>query len=112
MKHVIAIMATSSLLCSCTTLNESLKLGAATGAFTGAAATYAAQRGAGQSATLEDAAIGASVGLGLGLVISYFIHEEVAEDRAAFARETDMYFGDLPPSPFVVPKTNSKKGGR
>jgi len=112
MKQFIITLATCSLLCSCTTLNDSLKLGAATGAFTGAAATYAAQRGAGQPGTLEDAAVGASIGLGLGLVISYFMHEEVTESRTAFARETDMYFGDLPPSPFLVPKANSKKGGR
>ena len=110
MKRFISIIAASSLLCSCTTLNDSLKLGAATGALAGAAATYGAQRGAGQTGTLEDAAVGASIGLGLGLIVSYFVHQSVVEDRASTVRDAEMYFGDLPPSPFVVPNNNSKKG--
>ena len=110
MKKLISIIAACANLCSCTTLNDSLKLGAATGALVGAAATYGAQRGAHQTGTLEDAAVGASVGLGLGLIVSYFVHQSVVEGRASNLRETEMYFGDLPPSPFVIPNNNPKKG--
>ena len=46
-----------------------------------------------------------------GLIAAYFTHKAVEEDREQFhSDETEMHFGDLPPSPFVVPKMNRKKG--
>jgi hypothetical protein len=112
MKRLTYLLALCLSSSACTTLNDSLKLGAASGALAGASATYAAQRGNGQTPSVEDAAIGASVGLGIGLIVSYFVHESVSEERAAYARETEIYFGDLPPSPFIVPTNASKKGTR
>jgi hypothetical protein len=53
-----------------------------------------------------------SDGLGLGLITSYFVHKEVATDRETSTRQTEIYFGDLPPSPFIIPSLNQKKGGR
>ncbi len=98
---------------SCSTMNESLQLGAGLGAASGAAATYAAQTSSGHSASLENVALGAGIGIAAGLITSYFVHKKVDEDRKSQQSEfTDMYFGDLPPNPFIVPKTNNKKGVR
>lgn len=104
----------STLLLSttaCSTLNQSMQLGAGLGAASGAAATYTAYTSSGQKAEFNDVAAGAAIGLGVGLITSYLIHGEVAEGRADTSENTEMYFGDLPPSPFVFPKS-TKKGGK
>lgn len=108
----ISLIALAAVSAGCTTLGESLKLGAVTGALAGATSSYAANREAGKPPSVEDLGIGASIGLGLGLITSYFIHRSVSEDRADAIKETEIYFGDLPPSPFVFPSTNSKRGGK
>lgn len=100
--------------CSCATLNDSMTLGAGLGTVTGGVATYVAQSTApGQSASLGSVALGAGIGMAAGLVTSYFTHKSVEDKRAAcMTDQTEMHFGDLPPSPFVFPKTLPKKGGR
>lgn len=101
-----------SLQCACTTLDQSFRLGAATGALAGASATYASERATGRSPSLEDVGFGASIGLGLGLITAYFVHQSVVEHREDTERQTEIYFGDLPPSPFVFPNSNPKKRGK
>ena len=112
MKQILVWSVICGLSTSCTTLSDSLKLGALTGAALGAAAQYTSLRSLGQPATMEDAAVGASVGLGVGLLTSYLIHQAVVSDRGVSEKQTEMYFGDLPPSPFVFPRINQKKGRR
>ena len=95
----------------CSTLNGSLQLGAGMGMLTGAAGVVAGNAAAGRSADLGDIAIGAGVGSALGLITSYLVHKSVESDRQSCeAESTEMHFGDLPPSPFIVP--NPKKGSR
>lgn len=99
------------LAVSCSTLDQSIKLGALTGAATGVAATYAGyQANGGRSPTPEETATGAAIGLGLGLITSYFIHQQVVTDREDTTKQTEIYFGDLPPSPFVIPQPKLKGG--
>ena len=105
-------LSTLLLLTSCTTLNESLKLGAATGALAGATATYAAESTGRGKPTIQNIGMGGVLGLGIGLITSYFVHKQVVEDRDKDTRQTEIYFGDLPPSPFILPKSNSPKGVR
>ena len=94
---------------SCATMNESLQLGAGMGVATGAAATYSAHASTGASPAAKDVALGAGIGLGIGLLTSYITHKQVEKDREDFlGGQTEMHFGDLPPSPFVIPKI--KKG--
>lgn len=112
MKATLCLTAICALATGCSTLDQSFRLGAATGALAGAAATFGAESAAGHKPSFEDVGIGASVGLGIGLITSYFVHQAVVEDREAAVRQTEIYFGDLPPSPFVVPGTNTKKGDR
>lgn len=112
MRSIFFLSALTALTTSCTTLDQSFRLGAATGALAGAAATFGSEKGSGRNPTMEDVGIGASVGLGIGLITAYFVHQSVAEDREEASRQTEVYFGDLPPSPFVFPKSNSKKGNR
>lgn len=112
MKRIILMSSMMALSVSCSTLDQSFKLGAATGAIAGTAATYAGHGASGKPPTLEEVGIGASIGLGIGLIASYFIHQEVAKDREELTKQTEIYFGDLPPSPFVIPQTPFKKGGR
>lgn len=112
MRAILFLTTLTALTTGCSTLDQSFRLGAATGTLAGAAATYAAERTSGRQPTLEDVGVGASIGLGLGLLTSYFVHQSVIEDRDSAARQTEIYFGDLPPSPFVIPTSNNKKGGR
>jgi len=111
MRAVLFLSLMAMLTSGCSTLDQSFRLGAATGALAGAAATYAAGRVSGGQPTFEDVGVGASIGLGIGLVTSYFVHQSVVEDRESASRQTEIYFGDLPPSPFIIPGS-SKRGGR
>ena len=98
-------------LSACSTMNDSLQLGASMGAATGAAATYATQNSEGKYSS-QNVALGAAIGLGVGLITSYFTHKKVEDDRESYrSNQIEMHFGDLPPSPFLVPQYN-KKGGR
>ena len=111
MKCISSLFVVSSLVLfsSCSTLNESLQLGASTGFLSGALATYAGHSAAGGRADLETVATGAGIGLGIGLITSYLIHRSVEEERSQSAfDQTDMHFGDLPPNPFVVPRPAKK----
>lgn len=112
MKRIFLIGPIVALTVSCTTLDQSFRLGAATGALTGVAATYAAHSTNGRNPSAEEVGLGATIGLGLGLITSYFVHQQVVEDRDEMARQTEIYFGDLPPSPFVIPQPKLKKGVR
>jgi hypothetical protein len=112
MKYKIIAVATILALSGCSTMNESLQLGAGVGFVSGAAAMHAAESRTGQRPDTDSVLTGAAVGAGIGLLVSYFTHRTVENDRKSnFAEQTEMYFGDLPPSPFLVPKPN-KKGGK
>ena len=111
MRAVLYLTTMAMLTSGCSTLDQSFRLGAATGAMASAAATYSAGRAAGGEPKFEEVGIGASIGLGIGLLTSYFVHQTVVEDRESAIRQTEIYFGDLPPSPFVIPNSN-KRGGR
>jgi hypothetical protein len=83
------------------------------GALSGAAATYAAHASTGAEPSFENVALGAGIGLGVGLLTSYITHRQVEDDRQSYlSQQTEMHFGDLPPSPFITPKMTPKKGGR
>lgn len=111
MKNLLSLTAIL-LLSACSTLNDSLKLGATMGAVTGAAATYAAQSSTGAT-KMEDVAVGAGAGLAIGLLTSYIVHKQVDEDRQTNqSDQIQMHFGDLPPSPFIMPPPSKKKGAR
>lgn len=100
-------------LSGCSTIDQSLELGATTGFASGALAVYAGHSAAGSKANLEQVAMGAGVGLGIGLLTSYLIHGSVEEDRERrSADQTELHFGDLPPSPFILPVTRKKGGQR
>lgn len=109
MKSVFVFASVLSLT-GCSTLNDSLLLGAVVGSAGGATAQYSAARSAGSPATLENAYGGASIGLGLGVLAAYLIHQSVVEGRDTTASQTEFYFGDLPPSPFVTSPVLPKKG--
>ena len=112
MKRILLLSPIVALTVSCSTLDQSFRMGAVTGALTGAAATYAAYGAEGRNPSAQEVGTAAGIGLGLGLIASYFIHEQVAEDREEMTRQTEIYFGDLPPSPFMIPQQKTKKGGR
>jgi len=110
---MVALALLAAMTCSCATLNESMTLGVGMGSVAGGVATYAAQASTSGKASFGSVAIGAGIGAALGAITSYFTHKSVEEKRAAcMADQTEMHFGDLPPSPFVFPKTLPKKGGR
>jgi len=110
-KAYILLFSTFTLFtASCSTLNKSLELGSSMGAATGAAATFTAHKSLGHSPSFESVALGAGVGAGIGLLTSYLTHREVEKDREDYRGiQTEMHFGDLPPSPFLIPQ-NTMKG--
>lgn len=111
MRYIYLLPTIALTLNACSTMNESLQLGAGMGALSGAAATYAAESSTGNRPSTDNIATGAAIGIGLGLITSYFAHRSVEDQRKSqLSDQTEMYFGDLPPSPFIVPKM--KKGGR
>jgi len=108
----IYLLSTLPFLFSCASMNESLTLGASLGALTGGTATYIAYSTTNRSPSFENVALGTGIGLGVGLLTSYLTHRSVEEKRGDFqAKQTEMHFGDLPPSPFIVPKSSIRKGG-
>lgn len=89
-----------------------MQLGGATGALVGAAAAAAGSSGAGQGVQGKTMVIGAEIGSLLGLTMSYFLHRSAESSRRLDESDkTEMFFGDLPPSPFVVPKAGSPRKG-
>lgn len=110
---VCTVLISAFLASGCSTMNESLQLGGAMGFATGALATYGAHSAVGSKANLEQVATSAGIGLGLGLLAAYLTHNSVQEERERyFTDQTELHFGDLPPSPFLIPKANKKGGGR
>lgn len=102
-----------ALTTGCSTMNESLELGASMGFASGALATYGAHSSVGSNANLEQVAAGAGIGLGLGLLAAYLTHNSVQEERERdSSSQIDLHFGDLPPSPFVIPRASVKGGKR
>lgn len=110
----VPIVLLAAGLSSCASLNESVTLGAGMGSIAGGLTTYAAHASApGGSVSAENVLLGAGIGMAADLVTSYFTHTQVEERRTAcVADQIEMQFGDLPPSPFIFPKTFPKKGGR
>ncbi len=112
MKHFALVLLATSLS-SCATLNESMTLGLGLGAAAGGASMYAAEATSGRPVSTENVVLGAGIGIAVGLVTSYFTHQSVEERRqACMTDQTEMHFGDLPPSPFIFPKALPKKGAR
>ena len=92
-------------------MDQSLELGGTMGMLVGAGATAGGYAAGGHGQSLEAIGIGAGIGTVIGLATSYFTHKAVESDRAACqADQIEMHFGDLPPSPFVVPNSKPKKG--
>ena len=110
MKYLCPILALALLVQSCSTMNESLELGGAMGGVTGAGATFAGYSAGGKSTSIGAVAIGSGIGMAIGLITSYLVHKNVEADRSSCdAQQMEVRYGDLPPSPFIVP---TKKGGR
>lgn len=81
MKNKFITLAIVPALSACSTLGESLQLGASIGAVGGAAALYSSQKSAGLEPTLESVGSGALIGMGVGLLTSYITHKSTEENR-------------------------------
>ncbi len=111
MKYKYGYLILAMAMTACSTLDQSLKLGGTMGALFGGAATFGAYSAGGQSPSLQTVTAGAAIGTAIGFLTSYLTHQSVALDRKSCdVEQTEMHFGDLPPSPFIVPKPNAKKG--
>lgn len=102
--------ATLLSLTACSTLNESMQIGAGMGTLAGAAATYTAEHSRGDKPSSNNILGGAAIGLVVGLITSHLVHNKVEETRNQNAGKPEMYFGDLPPNPFVF--SPAVKGGQ
>jgi hypothetical protein len=77
----LMLLASALPIAACSTMSDSLQLGAGVGAAIGAAATYTGHSAAGGRPSVEDVGLGAGIGLGLGLITSDFTHKAVEQDR-------------------------------
>ncbi len=112
MKRRYVLPAIALLTTSCATMDKSLELGASMGTLAGIGAMTAAGAATGKVSG-DGVAIGAGIGAGLGLITAFLLHRSVEDDRRANeAAQTEMHFGDLPPSPFIVPRMPPKKGSK
>ena len=68
-------------LTACSTLNESMQLGASLGAISGAAATYTAENSRGEKPNSDNIMAGAAIGLITGLITSHIVPNKSAERR-------------------------------
>lgn len=101
------------LISSCATLNDSMMLGATVGGIAGVAATQTAYSKTGQDIPHGELTNSAAVGVAVGLLVSYLIHKDVAGKRGDLSSNgPEIYFGDLPPSPFIMTPVTKKKGGK
>ncbi|MEQ1664453.1 MAG: hypothetical protein ABL927_03665 [Bdellovibrionales bacterium] len=98
----IYILSITLILPACSTLNESMQLGASMGAVSGAAATYAAARSHGGKPSSDNVMAGAAIGLVTGLITSHVLHTKFLGKTGENTSTTEMYFGYLPPNPFVL----------
>lgn len=113
MRTIHASLLSTALLFSagCSTLNDSLKLGSVMGAAAGVAAVHAGHNSADVKPSSDEVTTGALIGLTAGLITAYATHKEVEKDRGdLLLDQPDIQFGDLPPSPFVFPKNQNKRG--
>lgn len=100
-------------LTACSTLNESMQLGAGVGVLTGIAAVSAAGDMASKNPTDDQKLTAASAGLAIGLLTSFLLHKNIEEKRDDLLQMgPELHFGDLPPSPFIMTPTKKKKGGK
>ena len=110
MKYRYLGLTMSMIANGCSTMEQSIQLGGGLGALSGGSATYAGYSAGGHPPPLGTVAIGAGIGAIIGLTTAYFTHKSVEEDRKSCdADQIEMHFGDLPPSPFIVPKPNPTK---
>jgi len=109
-----AVLSTCLLsITACSTLNESMQLGAGVGAITGLVAVSAAGDMASKNPTDDQKLTAASAGIALGLLTSYLLHKNIEEKREDFLQSgPEIHFGDLPPSPFIMTPIKKKKGGK
>lgn len=110
MKFLFHSVVVCFLFTSCAAQSDSLELGGVTGLLSGAASLAASQAAIGNM-SISRIATGAEVGALLGTVVSYFVHRAVQNSRKTDQEDVpQMYFGDLPPNPFVFSK--QKAGGK
>lgn len=103
----IALLAILLSITACSTLNQSVLLGGTLGAIAGAAGISTGEHSAGITPRSSDVTNGALIGLGLGVITASIIQNVNSQEKQNSESGPQMYFGDLPPSPFVFP--NSQK---
>ena len=101
---ILVVLASSA----CTTLNESVQLGAGLGVLTGVAATHATHSNLGKQPSSDNVRDAAAIGMVAGLITSYFTHKHVEKNRFTPNQGPELHFGDLPPNPFLVPQSDQK----
>jgi hypothetical protein len=95
------------LLCSCSTLRDSLLLGGTTGLVVGGYTGSIAPTYDDKSAKSENIAAGIAVGVGVGVLGAYILHKQMEERQnkvAPVQHDPKIHFGELPPNPFTPPE--------
>lgn len=107
----VFLLSTFLLLNSCATLNDSLILGASIGAVSGSAISSSTYDKNGNSFTKEEHLSNVGLGLVVGAIAAYFIHDNTTEYRKDYYyNNPEIYFGDLPPSPFIMTPNEKRRG--
>lgn len=99
------------LLTSCSTLDQSVRLGSSLGSVTGASTVLVGASVSHTNAKAEDVLVAAGIGAIVGTAISYLIHKQIDKERTDYVHKTEVQFGDLPQNPFQfsIPATRGGK---
>lgn len=106
----ILLLITLLLFTSCATLNDSIILGGSLGAVTTGTATAGAFDRSGKHLSNDELMGNVGLGLAIGAFTAYLIHENTVQFRKdSYYNSPEIYFGDLPPSPFIMSPNEKKK---
>ncbi len=109
MKKIILFI-TLPLFTACATLNESVLLGVGMGSVTAVVATTSAYDRSGKSLQNEELISQLGLGLVIGALAAYLIHDNTVQyKKDSYYNTPEIYFGDLPPSPFIMTPSEKKK---
>lgn len=109
MKKLILFI-TLPLFTACATLNDSIVFGAGIGTITAGVATSSAFDRSGKSLQNEEFMGNLGLGLVIGAMAAYLIHDNTVQYRKdSYYNTPEIYFGDLPPSPFIMTPSEKKK---
>lgn len=101
----------SILLTSCSTLDQTVRLGSSLGSITGASTVLVGASVSHTNAKVEDVLVATGIGAIVGTALSFLIYKQLDKERIDYVHQTEVQFGDLPQNPFQF-SISATRGGK